>query len=511
MLVALVACNPVQNPHARHAAPPTLDAEELIATRVERWDLLDAFRAPSELEQGIAVRLAGASGWPLASEAEACVAREVATFFGRYRAIPDEILTRWISASCGEPDVPALVDWLEFDERDPHPVTAAIGRWAPFLASGGEGTHFGVGSHTRGGRRVLVVTASKPVVDVFRSGPDADGVVRVQGRVRFETDRVGAAIGHGLTGGSGCSCEEDDELPEFDCSCQMAQGDEEAWIELLSSEGASSGPFATVLARRPGAPGTYHRPNVRLPRRDDDATALVDGINVLRRKAGLDPLRREAEQTRLAQSLYSAMFKTDGKVDGPTQARFLEELHVGRAVAAPIRGSGVQQHIARAGNAADWLAFELMLPTSRGFLLDSRAESIALVTHHEPALGFGGAFAAYSFFRESDDAAAAQNAYAGMERIRFARGLATKRVSSGELTPAEALSSALAAINAQSKRLFSGSWFKLRSTIALQDLPEALRAARDLECGVVGAHRKGPTSLGEYVVLVVYPIVGKAS
>jgi hypothetical protein len=310
-----------------------------------------------------------------------------------------------------------------------------------------------------------VLSASKPVVDVFRTGPDAEGVVRLQGRVRFASERVGATIGQGTTASKGCTCDEDAEPPEFDCWCQMATDDAEAWVELLTSQGGFYGPFATVRARRAGAPRSYTRPTVRLPKRDDDATALVDGINVLRKKAG---------------------------------------------------------HIARAGNAADWLAFELMLPTSRRFLLDARAESIALVTHHDPAVGFGAAFGVYSFFRESDDAAAATYAYAGMERQRLALGLATKRVeppaelaraakrvSSGELAPDQALSEAVASINANAQRLFRGSWFKLSSSV---ELPEPLLAMKDLECALVVAHRKGARGLsGEQVVLAVYPIVGKAS
>lgn len=282
------------------------------------------------------------------------------------------------------------------------------------------------------------------------------------------------------------------------------------------------GPVAQVLARRPQV-RSYRRPSLRLPRRDDPAMALLDGINTLRAQAGLAALRPEPAEMRLMSSLFPAAFRADVEQDGESLNRFYDELHAGRAVAGVIRWSEIYEEIAYAGNASDWLARVLSLPSFRVMLFAPRAESIALMTHEEPGVGFGAAFATYSLFRDSDDTERAKLVYGTVAQLRTEDRLATteleapeelvlaaRRVRDAELPPDEALRSALAALNARSSRTFTGLWFRVPWNADPKNLPGALLAANELECAVVATHRKPPDhAWGEQVVFVVFALSGK--
>ncbi|HWP05203.1 MAG TPA: hypothetical protein VNN72_05650 [Polyangiaceae bacterium] len=525
-LVLLVGCYPVRQRAARHPTRAATEVEEALALRVEHWEPADAFRKPTPIERTVEARLTAGLGTAAASDEVDCIARETAAFFGRYRALPDEILQLWLAGYCGAPASPFFTLWMERDipaAGDPNPLGPVEAQWLDALKRAAPSLRFGVGAGLRASRLVVVVSMTFPSVEVHRRGPDENGLVRLEGHLLEDADVLRAVINQGATGTAACTNDDTVELPEFDITCQMAAGDHHAFIDLIAGTGQMlEGPVGQVLARRRDA-HVYQRPIVRLPRRSDPVTALVDGINVLRAHAGLGELRREFAEMRLMSSLYPAAFRADTENDQDSLNRFYDELHAGRAVSGILRWSSTYHQIAYAGNASDWLAKMLFLPGSRETLFMPRAESIALLTHVEPGVGFGAAIATYSFFRDSDDTERAKLVYDTLRRLRTEDGVTTtlldppeelvleaQRVKKGELPPDEALRSALAAINAHSKRTFTGVWFRVPWNADPENLPEPLFEPETLECAIVSTHRKPPDhAWGEQVVFVVYPISGK--
>jgi hypothetical protein len=503
-----------------------VEFEEELAVRVDHWEPADAFRTPLPLEQRITSHLDAALGLPRSNDELACVAREVATFFGRYRAHPDEILGQWLAGWCGCTRPPILA-WMEL-EAPPgetlEPLLSEVERqWTDGLRQQGADMRFGVGQGARGSKIVVVIAADVPSLEVHRLGPDAEGVVRLEGRLLDEADVIRAVINRGPTGVAACERDTGVELPAFDLSCRMASEEDQAWIQIVAGTGRMlEGPVGAILARKAAA-RAYRRPLVRLPARKDPKSALLDGINVLRTQAGLQALVPEPAEARLMQSLYPAAFAADLERDAETTSNFYEELFAGRAVSGPIRFAATFHEIARAGDASDWLAKALLLPTGRQVLLMSRLETIAFVTYRDPAVGFGAAFGAYSLFRESDDTERVELVYSAIERLRNEHGLGATarleqppelvleagRVRNGELPPEEALRGALATLNARSKRMFTGVWFRVPWNADPDNVPDALLTPPRLECAVVATHRKPPDhAWSEQVVFVVYAISG---
>jgi hypothetical protein len=273
------------------------------------------------------------------------------------------------------------------------------------------------------------------------------------------------------------------ELPAFDLTCQMAPDDSQAYISVVASKGRMlEGPVAHVLALRP-----------------------------------------EPAEARLMSSLYPTAFRAELEYDFESLYRFEDEVHAGRAVVGAIRWSSVMHEIAYAGNASDWLAKMLTLPASRQMLFHPRAESVALMTHVEPTVGFGAAIATYSLFRDSDDTERATLVYEAVQRLRTDDGLATslletppelaaaaRHVRDDHLAPDEALRAALSALNAQSTRTFTGVWFRVPWNADPENLPPPLLEAPSLECAIVATHRKPPDhAWGEQIVFVIYTLTGK--
>jgi hypothetical protein len=523
LLALLASCDPARTPPARQPAREMV-YEERVAHRADQWEPADAFREPTSFERTVTERLTAGLG-RASSDESACVARETAAFFGRYRALPDEILMQWITGFCGAAATPLNTLWLELDAPVAvlNPLGDSEAQWLAYLRPGPTNMRFGIGAHARGGKLVIVLSVALPQVEVHRLGPDANGIVHLEGRTLRDADVLHAVITHGTTGAASCSRDASVELPEFYVTCQMAPGDDQAYVDVLVGSGRMlEGPVAQVLARRPQV-RSYRRPRVRLPRRNDPAAALIDGINTLRVQAGLAALRSEPAEMRLMSSLFPAAFRADREQDGQSLNHFYDELHAGRAVAGVIRWSEIYEEIAYAGDASDWLARVLLLPSFRGMLLAPRAESIALMTHHEPGVGFGAAFATYSLFRDSDDTERAKLVYETVERLRTEDGLATalleppeelvlaaRRVTKGELPPDDALRNALAGINAHSKRTFTGVWFRVPWNADPENVPDPLLEPEKLECAIVATHRKPPDhAWGEQVVFVVYPLSGK--
>ncbi|HEX5099822.1 MAG TPA: hypothetical protein VFV94_10000, partial [Polyangiaceae bacterium] len=218
MLLALLAgCDFIRGARPREPVPPGIDTEETLALRADHWEPVDAFREPTALERTVANRLNTGLGREAASDESACVARETAAFFGRYRALPDEILGQWLAGYCGASELPLTTQWTEFDAPAPgaNPIGDLEALWLELLKTHGSNLRFGIGSHTRGARLVVVLSVTLPQVEVHRLGPDESGVVRVEGRTLRDVDVLRGIITRGSTGVAQCSRDVSVALPEF--------------------------------------------------------------------------------------------------------------------------------------------------------------------------------------------------------------------------------------------------------------------------------------------------------
>ncbi len=493
------------------------------AVRAETWNFQEAARAPSELENTLAQHYQREMVLGQPSNEYMCVAREVAAHLAAFNgARADETLQRWFAGRCHAPDlfywissVNLLSDGTALDPpARPDILAPVVDRLQVPKANA---TEFGVGAHAAGPNAYIVLATAAPDGSVKAQGPDANGVVRIDGRSRNKLTSVRAVINQNATAIADCKPDSSIRLPEFRFSCPMATDDQEAWIDVLGTEPITNWerPIAQTLATRSNSL-PYRRAKPRIASNGNATGSLLMSINDLRRRAGLSPIRLAEEQTRAAQAGFPAAFRAVANNDYYAEDRWKSELLVGEGIAEAIQWGRVFLTIAYGGGRADWLAAVLARPLTREVVMNPNIELVTITTNQDNSVGFGASFAGYSLFHKEDHPKAAAAIYERIRQARAAKSLSTtphaiprafeelaNEVMAGR-EPDEVFRELMTQVNAHSRPPARGLTFELNGTDTLS-LPSVLLQPGSLTCAVIVSHRKRPNiNWGKWVIFIVF-------
>jgi hypothetical protein len=512
------------NPRANAPAPSAAHAGSIGVLRVDRWTPHDALRAPTSLERQVFEGIVAGDPASPVHDGVKCVAREIAAFLALYRALPDETLEAWLGGYCGVGASRLYVAWTELDETqllsDGRLSARKLGRVERRLfGDHGGPPRVGVGAHRCGHSvDIVAVIADEPAVELRSRGPEASGMLRIEGRLREHEHYLQVIVNQGAQGVAVCRPDPSVARPAIAYVCPLAPDDTEAWLEVLGGpNGNDLVRLATLLLVRPNAVAEYWRPVMTLQPGPSAAAELLAGLNALRGAAGVAPVALDPAESALIEGMYPQLFAAEKNHDGAAQGRLLEELTAGRAVAGVIRAGFAAHAIAFGGTAGDWLARAWTSPGERRLLLDPAIDVVAIGTRSEPSVGFGAALAAYSLYHDADHARWQSVVFDRIVRLRAERGLTTvalhpppeleaaaREVPAGKIAPADALAHALDLVRRGRPHLV-GVFFPIpfgRENSWI--MPPEFLQTDGLACGVVVSHgTPSGSAWGELTVFAV--------
>jgi hypothetical protein len=363
-------------------------------------------------------------------------------------------------------------------------------------------TTFGITARPLGPNVLVLLETASPEATIHIGEPDAARNVLVKGEILGNYERAFAVINQGEAGSASCEADRVATWPKYAFKCNMASGDDEAWITLsASAEWLGETPLIDLPAHRAGwvPPTRYRRTPPELPAQVDTRTALLTTINDLRTEQGKRPIELATEQSAFIEPIYEKMFNTSVEEDGPFRAQMLRGDHVHGDVAWGRVAAG----IAFDGDAADWLAFHLKYPLDRATLMSDLADQIALAPHGDPTVGFGLAAVIYNVLTPERDQTLSNALAKSISKLRGERvtellenppeleGVASAIARGAQ--PLEALKIALqrANLSATASSYLAGSFLPLNRD-GLDALPASLREPKKLGYGIVVTHVKTP-------------------
>jgi hypothetical protein len=463
-----------------------------------------------------------------------CAAQELARFHLAKNAMPTESLRRFMAARCGAatPGMTPVIWTVKTSAPMSDEELARKAREAIAKRLGARldhGHHLVAAAAARDGQRVSVVAviaADEARLEPGSLSVDASRRVTLRGEARSELTDIAAMVNRGDVGASPCMPDRTVLPPRFAITCELAQGDAFAWVEIvgrrkgqvlerelaeaLIHEGDGSAIAYTARHVGPPAPITSGA---------EFSRALLDRLNGVRTAAHLPALvlaqKQSAENTRLAGTLINASLGDDDE----TADRAAVGLLAGWDVPGLIRsGSLFLGAVGPTNDATAWLDFALERPIGRSALLDPNARQVALGPAIPPGGGaLGAAVTTYTMF-ESDDHAADETRF--FERIaaaRAARGLPAPvrvqglgemeaelaRVARQEVVPMAALQTTMEIAVARTGQGVRGSVLETND-IDRANVPPALLGPGQLHVMVgVTHHRAEGAAWGQYVIVAV--------
>jgi hypothetical protein len=316
-------------------------------------------------------------------------------------------------------------------------------------------------------------------------------------------------------------------LPRFEVTCELADGDPWAWVEVVGHRKGEvlQEPLADVImCERDDAGVTYTARSLGGPAPVSSGPeftgALLDRLNAVRRSAKLAPLVLAAKQSQENARVAGTIF--DAIIAGNTQTR--DRAAIGLLAGWDVAGGTIRDGhfflgaVAPTRDATAWLDAAIERPMGRLALLDPVARQIAVgpaIPQDAPALG--AAVTTYALFESVDHSA---------DELRFFRALAAERAARGLPPPDRAprmdevhaeLADVLlrgkqpmAALNdllrvAVNRTGSSVSGYVLETTDPSRvDFPSALLRAGPLDVIVAVTHHRAPgAAWGQYVIFVL--------
>jgi hypothetical protein len=497
---AAAACGPVK-PHAAAPEAAPADLLSLVFKRVDEWQFVDLDAPLTSVEQQLKRQFERVFTNAQHSHPYQCFAREQASFYEKHAALPDQNLGMEMLGRCGAPSAGRLGFRIYHSDGtllDSPLSDANLSDMSQKLVDGlPPFTTFGVTARPFGPNALVMIHTASPEATIHVGEPDEARNVLVQGEVLSDFDRAFATINQGIS--RTASCEPDDvPWPQYRFRCPMAAGDAEAWITLSATADESwETSLLHVSAHRAGwtPPAGYRRAILDLPAQVDTRKALLVTINDLRAQQGKHALEFAAEQSHFMAPLYERMFRTWFEDNFALQAQLIR----GERVRGHVSWGGIAAGIAFDGDATDWLTWHLKHPLSRATFMSDIADQLALTTHGEPSVGFGGAAVVYRVLTPERDSALSDALAASISKLRGKR--ATKRVESppelealvDEIAqgaePATALDAALRRANLATMRshYLAGAFLPLPAK-GLDSLPSTLRDPQELTYGIVVVH-----------------------
>jgi hypothetical protein len=496
------ACGPA---HPRIETPQAAEIPDIPDSgfkRVDEWTFVDLDLPLTPVEQQLKRHFERVFSNARHSSAYQCFAREVASFYDKHTAFPDQNLGMDMMGRCRAPTVGKFGNRIYYSDGtllDSPLSDENLADMSQKLVEGlPEFTTFGITARALGPNVLVILETASPQASINIGEPDASRNVLIEGEVVGDLQNVSAVINHGVAGSSFCEPAQDVALPRYRFRCAMALGDSEAWVTL-----SSAGPdgWDTLLSTLPVheadwiPPSSYQRAAPALSDQLDTRQALHSAINQLRIEQGKHELDPAAEQSDFIEPIYERMFAGWADDNLPLRARILR----GERVSGRVAAANVATGIAFDGDASDWLVWILKCPRLRASVMSDAFNQLAIATHGAPRVGFGAAAAVYRVLTAEDDSAWTEALAASIAKKRGK--LRTKlldnppeiealadEIAAGA-PPRKALQAALQRANLSSKRdrYLEGAFVPL-SKDGLDSLPTLLVDTKELDYGIVVVH-----------------------
>jgi hypothetical protein len=464
-----------------------------------------------------------------------CASREFARFFLKHRGLPNDSLRRFIVARCGgdAPIAMQVVWWAQSVASMSDAELVARGRADITRRLGKEldrGNHeLGMAMVREEGKAAIVGVAAPKSVELEPGSRvvDANRKITLRGTVARDVAEVFAFANRGEFGVSQCEGNVGVPLPRFEVTCELADGDPWAWVEVIGHREGEvlQEPLADVImCERDDAGVTYTARSLGAPTPVSSAPeftgALLDRLNAVRRRAKLRPLVLAAKQSQENARVAGTIF--DASVTGDAETR--DRAAIGLLAGWDVEGGTIRDGhfflgaVAPTRDATAWLDAAIERPIGRLTLLDPVARQIAVgpaIPENAPALG--AAVTTYALFESDDHAADERQFFRALAAARAARGLPPPERVGGmdevraELAdvlfrgkqPMAALSDLLRVAVIRTRSRVNG--YVLETTDPSHiDFPRALLRAGPLEVVVAVTHHRAPgAAWGQYVIFIL--------
>jgi len=460
-----------------------------------------------------------------------CAAEQVGRFVMEKNGLPDQRLLQFMTGRCDS--TLANPQAYFFTSEIPAGVSnqQVLDQWKDGLvrdlSQATEGTAGGLSVGVWFGRdreravfalvRGLTRTKLRPIE------MDASGRVHVEGTVMLEPEPavVYALVNQGEHGVVPCQRDHKKSLPQFAVDCELADGDELAWIEVMArARGRLLGyRVGRVLAHRGERPVVYSAGSwaphpVSSPK--ELGQAVVAELNRVRAEAGLKAVQLATAQSGMNQKVAAQLFDAEIRGDQEVADLIALGLLAGWDVPGTIRGGAVFADSWRGSHdASAWLAQCLESPFGRSALLAPDVRKIALGAAVDlPVPGLGVVATTYAFFETTDYSTEEKTILDLIRKKRSARGRSAPTVLSNQPLaeqatlirteqkhPMDALQEAMAVLGRAHQASVQGAYL-MGNALEFVELPPELLEAEPLKVAVAVTHVKVPgAAWGQYVVL----------
>ncbi len=532
-----IAQFPSKDDLQRLAARPSKPAPPVDTAPIDRWTIDATIPAPGApyptddawdrmLAEG---RASAASQARLAPELR-CAAQESARFYVQNGAFPDDSLREYLLLRCGSTLANVTARSLSGAVPDDTPDAkvqafyAKSGRALVAEALAG-GTEAGVAFARGNGRAAAVALYGSPTGRIQTVSSLVQGAsVILEGEAAPDASFVMGFVTQGVFGVSLCEPDGTVKAPMFRLSCPVADADPQARIEIAMRKPGQvlMRRSLQLLVRRQAEAGLEYeaRPyGSEGPAANAEVfrSALVDGLNAARAKAGARALALEPSQSHDSDALVSPYFDSALRGKAEEVDTMALGLLAGWDVGGTIRDGGFYSQLAVASRSPGrWLTHALASPLGRWSLLDSSMARVAIGTGLVEPSGVMALVTTYAFFESSDHHPDEDAVFERLTRVRKARGAppptripsdatldkALSEIMINAASSATALEEVMQHVVSDQRRSVSG-WYV--ETSDLKDLPftDDLLARSPLEVQIGVTHHKAPGGAwGQYAVLI---------
>lgn len=521
---------------AAEKAKPEVPVETV---EVERWELQGPVPAPGSTyptetswDQRLTRAVAQKGKGARASSELRCAAQEAARLYVEKKGFPDDGLQRFLLLRCGSTlpwaglsvvtvDASSEVSDTEVEKSLLESTDTMIGRQLEKVPA-----EIGLGYARGNGRAAVVSYAGQPVAEIPGFSPLISGSeVTLSGRFLRGASFVTGLANQGEHEVRECERDRSVAAPRFRLTCPIAEDDEEAHVEILSSvEGhVLMDVGIQVLLRRSDEVGLVYEPRLTGSRTSAKTPAafrdgLFEALNQARTEAGLKPLALEGTQSEMNERVTPHFFEAFLKGNQERADLVALGLLAGWDVSGMIRDGSIYSGLVSSSRSpAVWLSQALESPVGRWVLFEPSMTRVAIGASALAPRGLMALVTTYSFFETSrhdkdqdlvfQELTKARKARKSLSPRRFQGGAAMEqalaKIASNTLTSDKALGEALEGISQREQRSVSGVVMETNDLRRLHFTPELLRhGGLDVAIGVTHYKAKGG-AWGQFAVLFV--------
>jgi hypothetical protein len=455
-----------------------------------------------------------------------CAAHNLADFYLRERALPDDAAMEHVLGRCGVTSIEPVVavHVAESGDEDGFAAVAdalrpALRRITPFAAE------IGSAVVSDDDARVWLGIASPHRVALSTTRLE-DGRFLIAGRLETERLRaVSAWVNQGDYGVARCERAPEVHLPEMRFICEMNRHDPAARVDLVAvpRQRLASRRLASMLLWADAESSRPYGAQPALPVAEDDAAAPTARLGALlaaaREEAGRDPIpivpAESSRQAPLLPKLILARAAGDATTAETLELGFL----AGWSVEEPIASATIHVLESSSSDPSSAFTHHLATPNARRALLAADADTVAIAAR-ETASGLVATFTLYRAFDRSrlDAIQSAFHAHlddarrqSGVRPFTYLDDVTDLQQEADEVTdegvhPREALDDAMARLRGRLGRTvrcyhqegYDPSW---------TELPVQFQESGDVSAVTgIGFHRPAGAAWGQYVFfLCVFP------